>query len=130
MYGNSTTVPSHRYAYHHLRCGDWWDGNLNSSRYNTFRHLACGARGPGGGSEALWRMTRAYQHVAVINYNMDPVTPGRGSAIFLHDFTSLPSTSGCVSIAPSVLDKVLAWLDPAQHPVIRIGTSKEVHAPR
>ena len=56
-----------------------------SPTYNTFRHVACGARPPfGGGSEALWRISPQYRYFAVIEYNAHPVVPGRGSAIFLH----------------------------------------------
>ncbi|HEX7353831.1 MAG TPA: FG-GAP-like repeat-containing protein [Mycobacteriales bacterium] len=129
MYGVSATAPSGRYAYHHLVCGDWWDENSSSPSYNQFVHEPCGAAGPGGGSEALWTETVAYQHFAVVDYNTDPAVPGRGSGIFLHDDTTSGVTAGCIAIAPSALDAVLAWLDPAQNPVIRIGTPAEVAAP-
>jgi L,D-peptidoglycan transpeptidase YkuD (ErfK/YbiS/YcfS/YnhG family) len=129
FYGVSKTAPSTRYRYRHLVCGDWWDGNSAHRTYNQFIHLPCGAAGPGGGSEALWRVTTAYQHFALINYNV-PAVAGRGSAIFLHDATGSGSTAGCVSVAPAALNTVLGWLDPAQHPVIRIGTAREVPAPQ
>lgn len=123
MYGVSTSRPSSRYAYHHLVCGDWWDENPSSRTYNRFVHRTCGAPGPGGNSEALWRATVAYQHFAVIGFNMNPVVAGKGSGIFLHDQTSSPWTAGCVALAPSALDTVLRWLDPARHPTIRIATT-------
>jgi L,D-peptidoglycan transpeptidase YkuD (ErfK/YbiS/YcfS/YnhG family) len=129
MYGISTVKPSSRYAYQHLTCGDWWDENSASPTYNQFSPRACGAPGPGAGSEALWESTVDYQHFALINYNINPTVPGRGAGIFLHDFTPSGVTAGCVAIPAAQLDSVLAWLDPAQHPVIRIGTKAEVSAP-
>ena len=129
LYGVSTTAPSTAYGYHHLVCGDWWDENSSSPTYNQFVHRACGASGPGAGSEALWTETVAYQHFAVINYNINPTVAGRGSGIFLHDDTNSGVTAGCVAVAPSALDAVLGWLDPAQNPVIRIGTAAEVGPP-
>lgn len=53
----------------------------------------------------------------------------KGSGIFLHDDTTSGVTNGCIAIPPGTLDQVLGWLDPAQHPVIRIGTTSEVGAP-
>ena len=74
-----------RGRFHRLVCGDWWDEDPESPTYNTFRHVACGARPAfGGGSEALWTISPQYRYFAVIEYNASPVTPGRGSAIFLH----------------------------------------------
>ena len=52
---------------------------------------------------------RAYPHLAVIEFNMRPVVPGKGSGIFLHAQTGGP-TIGCVSIAKDELRAVLRWL--------------------
>ena len=126
MYGVAAGAPNPRYAYHHLGCGDWWSG-VRDSTYNTFQQIPCGQTMDS--SEALWEQTTAYQHFAVITFNMDPTVIGRGSAIFLHDATASGTTAGCMAVAPSALDAVLGWLDPAQDPVIRIGTSSQVGPP-
>jgi L,D-peptidoglycan transpeptidase YkuD (ErfK/YbiS/YcfS/YnhG family) len=90
------------------------------------RAVACGAAPPfGGKSEALWQETTAYQHFAVVDYNADPVVPGAGSAVFIHDDTGRP-TIGCVSVAPPNLLRLLRWLDPSQAPAIVIGTEAEI----
>jgi L,D-peptidoglycan transpeptidase YkuD (ErfK/YbiS/YcfS/YnhG family) len=125
MYGLGTSLNS-RYTYHTLACGDWWSGEPDAT-YNQFVQVPCGQRLPN--SEALWEQTVAYQHFAVINFNMDPVVQGRGSAIFLHDDTTSGVTAGCVALPASTLDSVLAWLDPAQRPLISIGTPDEVGPP-
>jgi len=126
MYGVADAAPNARYAYHKLVCGDWWSG-VRDDTYNTFQHIDCGQ--DMDNSEALWQQTTAYQHFAVIDFNTNPTVIGKGSAIFLHDATSSGVTSGCVAVAPSALDAVLGWLDPAQHPVIRIGTRAQVGPP-
>jgi L,D-peptidoglycan transpeptidase YkuD (ErfK/YbiS/YcfS/YnhG family) len=112
--------PSVRFRYHRLVCGDWWDEDPSSRTYNTFRHVACGARPPfGGSSEALWRITPQYRYFAVIDYNAGPVVPGRGSAIFLH--VAAGSTAGCVSLTEQRLVRLLRWLRPAARPLISIS---------
>ena len=104
--------PGLRLRYHRLVCGDWWDGDASSQTYNTFRHVACGTT-PAfrGGSEALWRVTPAYRLFAFIQYNVAPVVPGRGSAIFLHVDTGRP-TNGCVSLPLPQLRSLLVRLRP------------------
>jgi L,D-peptidoglycan transpeptidase YkuD (ErfK/YbiS/YcfS/YnhG family) len=102
--------PGVRLRYHRLRCGDWWDEDPRSATYNRFRHLACGAAPPfGGGSEALWRATVAYRELAVVEYNVAPAVPGRGSGIFLHADTG-HATNGCISLPGSELVRLLRRL--------------------
>jgi L,D-peptidoglycan transpeptidase YkuD (ErfK/YbiS/YcfS/YnhG family) len=106
-------------AYHRLTCGDWWDEDPASPAYNTFRHVACGVAAPfGGASEALWRATVAYREFAVVDYNVAPVRPGRGSGIFLHDDLG-HATNGCISLPRPELLTVLRRLRPV--PAARIA---------
>jgi L,D-peptidoglycan transpeptidase YkuD (ErfK/YbiS/YcfS/YnhG family) len=112
--------PGTKLAYHRLACGDWWDEDPSSPTYNRFVHIRCGTTPSfGAGSEALWRSTQAYAHFAVIEYNTDPIVPGRGSAIFIHAETGRP-TNGCVSLPPADLDDLLRWLRPASAPAVAI----------
>ena len=104
--------PGLRLAYHRLRCGDWWDEDPQSPTYNRFRHLRCGSRPPfAGSSEALWLAPLAYRELAVIQYNVAPAVPGRGSGIFLHVDTGHP-TNGCVSLPRTRLLRLLRALRP------------------
>ncbi|MDX6425970.1 MAG: hypothetical protein QOD52_1375 [Gaiellaceae bacterium] len=104
--------PGLRLGYHRLVCGDWWDEDSRSPTYNTFRHVACGSTPPfGGGSEALWRIRPAYRLFALIQYNVAPVVPGGGSAIFLHVDTGR-ATNGCVSLPLGELQSLLRRLRP------------------
>jgi L,D-peptidoglycan transpeptidase YkuD (ErfK/YbiS/YcfS/YnhG family) len=103
--------PGLHLRYHHLVCGDWWDEDVRSATYNTFRHVPCGTDPPfAGGSEALWRATVAYRLFAVVEYNAARM-PGRGSGIFLHVDTGR-ATNGCVSLAEPLLRRLLRVLRP------------------
>ena len=120
MYGNAAN-PGVRYRYRRLQCGDWWNEDPRTATYNTFQHVRCGSKPPFRvTTPGLWQETRAYRHFAVIEFNMRPVVPGRGSGIFLHAQTGR-STNGCVSLPADRLVSVLRWLDPAKSPRIAIG---------
>jgi L,D-peptidoglycan transpeptidase YkuD (ErfK/YbiS/YcfS/YnhG family) len=121
MYGNAPN-PGVRFRYRRLVCGDWWNEDPRTATYNTFQHVRCGTRPPFRvTTPGLWQEKRAYRHFAVIEYNMRPVVPGRGSGIFLHAQTG-NSTKGCVSLPAGKLVAALRWLDPAKQPRIAIGT--------
>jgi L,D-peptidoglycan transpeptidase YkuD (ErfK/YbiS/YcfS/YnhG family) len=125
MYGNEPN-PGVRFAYRRLRCGDWWNEDPRSPTYNSFQHVPCGTAPPfAGGSEGMWQQPRPYPYLAVIEYNMRPVVPGRGSGIFLHAQTGGP-TIGCISLRKAELRTVLRWLRPADAPVIAIGTRAQL----
>ena len=70
-------------------------------------------------------MPLEYASMAVIDYNTDPVVPGRGSGIFLAVAAGHP-TIGCVSLAQPSHDTVFRWLDPSAHPLVVIGTPSEI----
>ena len=125
VYG-SAADPGVRGPYHRLVCGDWWDEDPASPEYNTFRHVACGSPPPfGGASEALWRVTPQYRYFAVVEYNVDPTVPGRGSAIFLH-VSAGAATNGCISLPQPELVRLLRALRPSAAPLIVIGTRGEI----
>jgi L,D-peptidoglycan transpeptidase YkuD (ErfK/YbiS/YcfS/YnhG family) len=125
MYGNEAN-PGVRFPYRRLRCGDWWNEDPRSPTYNSFQHVPCGTSPPfAGGSEGMWQQPRPYPYLAVIEYNMRPVVPGRGSGIFLHAQTGGP-TIGCISLRKTQLRAVLRWLRPADAPMIAIGTRRQL----
>jgi L,D-peptidoglycan transpeptidase YkuD (ErfK/YbiS/YcfS/YnhG family) len=129
LYGNQREPQGLQFAYHHLVCGDWWDEDPYSPRYNEFVHLRCGvAPALASWSEALWTATIAYPYFAVIDFNVAPVRNGPGapgSGIFLHSWVNGP-TAGCVALHTGRLLQILRWLRPAENPVIEIGTNREV----
>ncbi len=133
MYGNEPNPGGLHEAYQPLACGDWWDEDPYSAQYNQFVHVPCGSTPSfAAWSEALWTETTAYPYFAVIEYNEHPVISGPnapGSGIFLHAWVGGP-TEGCVALPIPDLLEVLRWLDPADRPVIEIGSDAEVgHVP-
>jgi len=121
MYGNSPN-PGVRYRYRRVVCGDWWVEDPASPDYNTFRHVPCGRRPPfRTNPPGMWQDPVAYRHLAVVEFNMRPVIPGRGSGIFLHVSKGRP-TAGCISLPLAQLVSTLLWLRPAKRPLIAIGT--------
>jgi L,D-peptidoglycan transpeptidase YkuD (ErfK/YbiS/YcfS/YnhG family) len=129
MYGNSAN-PGVRYRYRRLRCGDWWSEDPASPTYNTFQHVTCGKPPPFKiKTSGMWQQPVAYAHLAVIEFNMRPVVPGRGSGIFLHAQTGGP-TNGCISLRRDALVRVLRWLEPKATPRIVIGTRAQLRGVR
>jgi L,D-peptidoglycan transpeptidase YkuD (ErfK/YbiS/YcfS/YnhG family) len=125
MYGLGPN-PGVGYAYHRIVCGDWWVEDSRSPFYNRFRHVRCGSKPPFRvTSEDMSRSPISYRHLAVIDYNTNPIVPGRGSGIFLHVTTGRP-TLGCISLPRGQLVATLRWLRPASAPLIVIGTQAEI----
>ena len=70
-------------------------------------------------AEHLIDYPQAYKYSVVIDYNMYPVVPGKGSAIFLHCMTG-SYTAGCVAIPEKDMQNVLYSLDTECRPIIII----------
>ena len=61
-----------------------------------------------GGHEALWRGDAIYDIAGVLGWNVSPVIPRHGSAIFLHVATpDFSPTAGCIALALPDLRAVL-----------------------
>lgn len=76
-----------------LRRGDLWSDDPADPLYNR------PVRAPHGHSaETLRRADRLYDLILLTDWNMQPATPGRGSAIFVHAWRGprFP-TAGCVA---------------------------------
>jgi len=118
-FGNRPTNGT-RLPYFRAGPDDWWDENPNSPAYN--RHVRREVS-PGGDSENLYDAGAAYAHAVVINYNTNPVVKGAGSGFFLHVSTGYP-TAGCVAINSRLLNVIMRWLRPDEHPVISIAVGR------
>lgn len=125
MYGIAAS-PGVHYRYHRIVCGDWWVEDSRSRFYNRFRHVPCGSTPPfRTTSEDMSKSPSSYRHLAVIDYNAHPIVPGRGSGIFLH-VSHGNATLGCVAVPLPQLVRLLRWFDPADDPLIVIGTRKTI----
>lgn len=64
-------------------------------------------------AEEMWREDELYDVLVVIGYNMEPVVPGAGSAIFLHVATpDFAPTAGCIAVEKEILLGLLPLLGP------------------
>ncbi len=88
-----------------LSPGDGWCDDPTDPLYNRPVRLPyAGCR-----DERMWRADGLYDVVVVIGHNDDPVSPGMGSAIFLH--VAKPDyrpTHGCIALARQDLLAILA----------------------
>ncbi|MDE1920665.1 MAG: L,D-transpeptidase family protein [Candidatus Omnitrophica bacterium] len=94
---------------------DFWVDDPRSMQYNQW------VRGtPRAHSfERLKRPDDLYRYGVVIGYNMHPVIPGAGSAIFMHIWRGGDSpTAGCVALSQRNLRRILRWLNQRDQPVI------------
>jgi L,D-peptidoglycan transpeptidase YkuD (ErfK/YbiS/YcfS/YnhG family) len=102
----------------------WWVEDPESKFYNQM-HTEQGADFPltesgERGSERLVNYPTQYAKALVINFNRWPAVPGRGAGIFLH-VNGNGATAGCVSVPRATMDRIMAWVKPANHPRIAIG---------
>ena len=87
-----------------LAPGDGWCDDPSLPAYNQPVRLPID-----GSAETLWRDDALYDIIGVLDWNLSPIVPGKGSAIFLHiarpDYAP---TEGCVALAAADLRRVLA----------------------
>jgi len=79
-----------------------WCHDINNKNYNKKVNYKNNKY-----SEKLYRKDHKYDLFLVINYNIKPTVPGKGSAIFLHLTKNYLSTNGCIAIKKEDFFKVL-----------------------
>ena len=106
--------------YYVLDEDDYWDGDRESSMYNTMvKGSAMPADWDRESSEHLIDYTGAYDYCIDIGYNRDPVVPGAGFAIFLHcTRDNMERTQGCVAIPKEDMVKCLSLVNDSTYFVI------------
>lgn len=91
----------------------FWSDDVNSINYNrliNIKEKKC---------EALYRRDNIYDIFIIINYNLKPVIPGKGSAIFLHVARkNYTPTKGCVAVKKKDLLKIISKLEKNEKIVI------------
>ncbi len=74
---------------------DGWCDDPKSKLYNQYIQFPFS-----GSAEKLFREDDLYDIICILNYNTDPIIPGRGSAIFLHvSKPNFEGTEGCIAIS-------------------------------
>jgi len=92
---------------------DGWCDDPADPAYNQHVRLPHAAS-----HEALWREDHVYDVIGVLDWNLAPIEPGRGSAIFFHVATAdYAPTAGCVALSlPCVLAALKAGLSAIRVP--------------
>ena len=109
--------------YRKLSGTEYWVDDPSSQYYNKWVDTKETSK-DWSSAEDLKGAGRAYKYTVVVNYNMDPIVPGDGSAIFFHVKTAA-STAGCLAIPEDNMLEVLKWLDSSKNPHILIYNSSE-----
>ncbi|WP_019906313.1 L,D-transpeptidase family protein [Methylobacterium sp. 77] len=94
------------------RRSDGWCDDPRDRRYNRPITLPT----PHVSAERMWREDGLYDLVVDLDYNRQPIRPGRGSAIFLHVARAgyLP-TEGCVAVKRTDLVRLLRRVGARTH---------------
>lgn len=96
----------------------WWVDDVTSPLYNTWVETDDKANFASG--EKMDALPVHYHYGLVVEYNTKPITPGRGSAIFVHCQGDKPYTHGCVAMEEGVMLRILHWLDTQKAPHLLI----------
>jgi L,D-peptidoglycan transpeptidase YkuD (ErfK/YbiS/YcfS/YnhG family) len=101
---------------------DYFVDAVNSPDYNTWVSLVGVPNEPEKHWKSFEKMRRddsMYELGIIVEHNVRPVIPGRGSAIFLHVWSAKGEpTSGCTAMSKKGLKSLLVWLDPCKNPVL------------
>lgn len=120
-FGIPDTPSITKLPYKNTTNNDYWIDDETSPDYNTWVEYD---KNPQDRWKSFERLRiPLYKYAIVIEYNMNPVVKGKGSAIFLHLWKdSNTSTSGCTGVSETDILKLLGWLDPDKNPIIVQGT--------
>lgn len=118
-YGAFANVQT-KMEYRQITEHDYWVGFNETGYYNELVYIEDTKNVPWTSYEHLIDIMPHYRYLAVIRYNMDPVVPYAGAAIFLHCDAGDKTTSGCVGTGEDVMREIFSWLDPAADPHILI----------
>ncbi|MEW4369311.1 L,D-transpeptidase family protein [Paenibacillus kandeliae] len=105
---------------------DYWIDTPGSPDYNSWVAYEGNPKERWSSFERL--NNPLYQYAMVINYNIDPVVSGKGSAIFMHIWrASNKPTEGCIAMSQDNLLRVMKIIDPELNPKIRIGVGSQIY---
>lgn len=104
--------------YKYITLEDKFIDDVTHKQYNTWVSGSTDAKS----YESM--LIQPYTYGTVVNYNMNPIVAGEGSAIFIHLWRSPSSpTAGCIALGKKDLLRMLHWLDKSQHPYILVQTN-------
>lgn len=94
--------------------GDLWSDDPVDSAYNSLVSVPYGHS-----HENLRRADPLYDLVLVLDWNMTPAIPGKGSAIFIHQWRRAGyPTEGCIAFSRPVLHWLAARIEPGTRVIV------------
>lgn len=102
--------------YRQLHENCYWVDDPESEYYNQWQETT---NVTWKSAEHLIDYAASYRYTVVVNYNMNPIVPYKGSAIFLHCATG-SYTAGCIAVPTADMRKILYWLKKGANPMILI----------
>jgi L,D-peptidoglycan transpeptidase YkuD (ErfK/YbiS/YcfS/YnhG family) len=98
-----------------LECVD----DVKSARYNSIVDKSHIINPDWNSSEKMLEIGEAYRLGVVVDHNVSPRIPGKGSCIFIHIWKGDGSgTSGCTAMEKNEMEKFIHWLDAKANPVL------------
>jgi len=86
-----------------IRSNMGWCDDPKSKKYNKLIKIPFK-----GSAEKLYRKDNTYDIILVLNYNINPIRKGKGSAIFIHVARKgYKSTLGCIAVSKRSLMKII-----------------------
>lgn len=102
--------------YRQLNENCYWVDDPESEYYNQWQETT---NITWNSAEHLIDYATSYRYTVVVNYNMNPIVPYKGSAIFLHCATG-SYTAGCIAVPTADMREILYWLKEEAAPMILI----------
>ena len=85
-----------------------WSDDSNSKDYNKLIKVTNSHK------EIMYRNDNIYDLILVINYNIHPIIPSKGSAIFIHiSKANYSPTQGCIALNRDDFKEILTTLKPS-----------------
>lgn len=102
--------------YRQLNENCYWVDDPESEYYNQWQETT---NITWNSAEHLIDYATSYRYTVVVNYNMNPAVPYKGSAIFLH-CARKSYTAGCIAVPTADMRNILYWLKEEAAPMILI----------
>ncbi|MGN1225057.1 MAG: L,D-transpeptidase [Ruminococcus sp.] len=102
--------------YRQLNENCYWVDDPESEYYNQWQETT---NITWNSAEHLIDHDICYQYTVVVNYNMNPAVPYKGSAVFLH-CARKSYTTGCIAVPTADMRNILYWLKEDANPMILI----------
>lgn len=114
-FGNASN-PGTKFEYRKINSNNYWVDDPNSKYYNQWVDVTT-VNKDWNSAEHLSSYQTQYKYAIALDYNTNPVVPGKGSAFFLHVGGNGP-TAGCVAVPEQQMVNILKRLSPGAKIVI------------